>query len=97
VLDDGGNIHSDDHLYMNGLEIFSFTARVVPAESTFQSGATFMKLGLAPGCTLPFDIRPQPLAQCTEIDIVHTAGTGQIQRMRRGRSHRDARTHHAHA
>jgi 3-oxoacyl-[acyl-carrier-protein] synthase-3 len=30
VLDDSGNIHSDDHLYMNGLEIFSFTARVVP-------------------------------------------------------------------
>jgi 3-oxoacyl-[acyl-carrier-protein] synthase-3 len=30
VHDESGNIRSDDHLYMNGLEIFSFTTRVVP-------------------------------------------------------------------
>ena len=39
----------------------------------------------------------QALAQRRDVDLVHAAGAGEVERMRRRRAHRDARSHHAHA
>ena len=45
----------------------------------------------------PLDIVFHALAQCRRVDLMHTARTGQIERMRGRRAHRDARAHDAHA
>lgn len=44
-IDEGGNLHSSDNLYMNGKAIFDFTAEIVPAlvDETLQKNGLAMK------------------------------------------------------
>src|SRR5688500_15938320 len=43
------------------------------------------------------DVVPQSFAQRVEVDRVHAARAGKVERVRRARAHGDARPHDAHA
>src|SRR5690606_30193193 len=71
--------------------------RSVPASDSSEALHPQAHFRLAPAVVPLLDVVAHALAQALRVERVHTAGAGEIERMRGGHAHGDARPHDAHA